>query len=132
MHYHYSDEYSADVPLPPNPEFSMLDELTVQVVWEEPFTWHSFPITNYSVDVINETSAELIDSTVLSPDMLSYTIAQRGPLDSCTPLLFKVNATNDVGTSFSGCVNGSLPTSKEVQTAACWGREWGGVSGRAS
>lgn len=92
----------------------MLDESAVAVEWEEPFTWHDFPITNYTVEVFNQTSEELLAHDVVSADMHSYNHTRSGPQHHCSNFVICVNASNGVGTSSSGCIHGSFPTRKQI------------------
>lgn len=88
----------------------MLNVSTVQVEWEAPFTWNGFPITNYTVVVINQTSQEQLANDTLSPDILSYNLTEATPSKYCSTLEFYIYAINKVGTSSSGYVYGSFPT----------------------
>ena len=83
----------------------ILDEFifTVQVLWEEPFTVEGFPITSYTVDIFNETS-ELFTSMELSPDVMFLDVDLN--LASCTNLTFSVTASNSVGMSTPGIIQG--------------------------
>ena len=91
----------------------MIDVLTVQVEWEAPFTYQDFPITNYTVTVemSNQTSSQL-ENFILSPDTLSYNLTQTAPSAFCTNLTFSVVASNNVGPSLPGVVQGSFPSSE--------------------
>lgn len=99
-----------DVPLPPSPEFVVVNESAVQVEWEAPFTWQGFPISNYTVQVINHTSEELVAMGVLTPDTQSYILKQTVSPSFCTNLTFFVLANNSVGASMSGRVQGAFPS----------------------
>ena len=80
---------------------------TILVEWEEPFTLQDFPIINYMMEVFSQTSDELITSSVLDPDTLSFTHTQTGSSGSLT---FSVVAHNSVGASVPGTVEGAFPT----------------------
>ncbi len=97
----------------PNPVFSVLNVSTVQVEWAAPFTLVEFPIMNYTVQVINQTSDDLLNSAVLDADMLSYNITHTAP-PSCTNLTFLVVAYSEVGPSVPGTAQGAFPFSKSV------------------
>ena len=88
-----------------------MNRTTIQVEWEAPFTWDDFPITNYTVVAINQTSQEQLASAVLSPDMLSYSLTKTA--EPCTNITFSVWANNSVGESHQpGIVHGAFPTSE--------------------
>lgn len=103
--------FFADAPQSPNPVFVILNGTTIQVEWEAPFTWDGFPITNYTVIAINQTSQEELASEVLSPDMLSYSITMTAA--PCTNITFLVWASNSVNRSHQpGIMHGAFPTSE--------------------
>lgn len=84
--------FIADVPLPPSPEFLLLNFSSVLIAWDEPFTWQDFPITNYTVEVFDEANEDLLASEVLSPDTLTYVILVAVPFN----LTFAVQASNSI------------------------------------
>ncbi len=98
----------AGAPLSPSPLFSVLDKFTVQVEWDAPFTWSAFPIINYTVQVINLTSVEMLASEVFPTDTFSYNVTSTAP-PFCNNLEFLVSATNIIGAS-TGKANGRFPT----------------------
>ena len=101
---------TVDVPLSPSPHFMMINESTIRVNWERPFTWDDFPITHYTVEVLNQTG-DMLNSSVISPPELYYSITQMSP-PSCTNLTFLVQAVNSVGPSPPGTTHGAFPSSK--------------------
>ena len=105
--------HSIGVPLPPNPQFSIVNESSVQIRWEAPFTWQDYPIVNYTVEVTSQAIAELLTSVVLGPDSLSYTLTQMKYSNSCTNLTFSLHATSEVGTSLPGITYGAFPAGIE-------------------
>ena len=67
------------------------------------------------MEVFNQTSDELITSSVLDPDTLYFThtrpkTGSSGSSGSCTDLTFSVVAHNSVGASVPGTVEGAFPT----------------------
>ncbi len=91
---------SIGAPLPPGLVSSVVNVSTISVDWDTPFTFPEFPIVNYTVQVTNQTSGELLDSAVLAAeDVLSYNITRTGPPPSCSNLVFSVVASNDIGPS---------------------------------
>ena len=100
----------------------MLTKSTVQVEWEAPFSWSAFPITNYTVIVINQTSQEQLANDTLSPDILSYNLTEETSSKYCGTLEFYVNAISEVGTSSSGYIRGSFPTRESMVYPSLSGR----------
>ena len=100
------------VPLPPSPALSVINKLTIQVEWKEPFTWNNFPINKYLVEIVNQTNNTLLSRTSLNPNNCSYSISQMSPQRFCTTLLVRVSASNAVGSSSFGYVYGSFPSRK--------------------
>lgn len=90
-----------------------MDEFTLRVSWEPPFSAADFPIMNYSVRVIAaiNSSAEEVFTRQLPPDTLSVTILHSDAI-SCTNLTFSVTAVNGVGTSLPGITYGAFPDSE--------------------
>ena len=81
---------------------------TVGVEWEVPFTWEDFPILNYTLEVINQTNTTVLDTSIISPDILSYNLTRVSSL-SCTNLTFLLLANNSVGYSDPGTTYGAFP-----------------------
>ncbi len=103
----------AGSPLSPSLQYSVVNESTLQVIWDEPFTMEEFPITGYNVTVfsfINQ-SNEVVASRELRPDTFSVTLTQ---IDSylCTNLTLSVSAFNSIGESSPGIVYGAFPSRK--------------------
>ena len=88
----------------------VINESTIQVDWERPFTWDDLPITNYTVEVFNQTD-DMLSTSIISPQELSYSITRTTP-PSCTNLTFLVRAINSVGPSLPGITHGAFPFSK--------------------
>jgi hypothetical protein len=82
--------------------------MTVHLAWEAPFTLQDFPITNYTVVVIDETSDEELASDVLGPDSLLYTLMVEIPFN----LMFYVRAINSIGPSLPGTAQGESSLGK--------------------
>ena len=95
-----------EAPLTPEVTFSVVNESTLQVSWDEPFTCEAFPITGYTVTITNFTN--LLELRNLSVDTLSYYITE-SDIDFCNNLTFKVTATSDAGVSAPGVAHGAFP-----------------------
>ena len=79
------------------------------VAWEIPFTWDDFPITEYLVEVYNDTSGEQLTSTTLNPDTFSYNVT-RTTSTSCSNVTFLVWARSRAGRSRPGNTQGAFPS----------------------
>ena len=89
----------AGPPLPPSLQYSVIDETSLLVFWEEPYTAHDFPITGYFLHVdANQMGETVLADVVLSPDIQNYTVTQ---VDAtlCSNLTFHISAQNSVGNS---------------------------------
>ena len=51
-------------PSPPEPQLLVLNATTIQLSWLPPFSWEDYPIVNYTVQVHNRITGEVINSTV--------------------------------------------------------------------
>ncbi len=98
----------SDTPLPPNPVFLGLRSSSSVVEWEVPFTWEDFPILNYTVEVVNQTSSMVLARSVLPQDVLSYNFTHFES-SVCTNISFSVTASSSIGTSSPGVTYGALP-----------------------
>ena len=65
----------AGPPLPPDPHLYMFSATTIQLSWLPPFSWAEYPIVTYSVQVYNEATGEVMNSTLnaTSTEMFSMT-----------------------------------------------------------
>jgi len=91
----------------------MLNATTLQLSWLPPFTWLGFPIVNYSIQVLNKTTWEVIrnwtinaTSTSMSPVTFNYGTL---PVQRCEELVFTVRAANSIGQSEPGQTHGGFP-----------------------
>ena len=103
--------YFIGVPLSPCPIFMVLDIFTIGVKWDAPFSWPLIPITNYTVQVMNQTNDEMLASTVLTAETLSYNITRTTTL-SCDNIVFLVTANNRIGASTSVEIIGHFPAGR--------------------
>ena len=79
----------------------------LSVIWEEPHSTASFPITGYKLDVVNKTSGV---RTVLVgfSSVLSYNMSIDEVVSACHQLNFSVTAYNELGDA-TGHVIGMFP-----------------------
>ena len=99
----------AGVPLSPSLQYSVVNDSTLQISWDEPFTLNDFPIMAYNVTVDDLINQEEVVTHELSSATRSFTITQTDP-SSCTNLLFSVVAVNDVGPSTPNRISAVLPS----------------------
>ena len=106
-------------PLPPDPHLYMFSATTIQLSWLPPFSWREYPIVNYTVQVHNRATGEMINSTVnaISTEMLSttalvtfiYNTPHGGVVQNCEELVFSVSAASIIGWSSPAVVTGGFP-----------------------
>ena len=51
-------------PSPPEPQLLVLNATAIQISWLPPFSWAVYPIVNYTVQVHNRVTGEIINSTI--------------------------------------------------------------------
>ena len=51
-------------PSPPEPQLLVLNATAIQIFWLPPFSWADYPIVNYTVQVHNRITGEVINSTI--------------------------------------------------------------------
>ena len=51
-------------PSPAEPQLHVLSATVIQIFWLPPFSWEDYPIVNYTVQVHNRITREVINSTV--------------------------------------------------------------------
>ena len=90
-----------------------------QLSWLPPFSWADYPIVNYTVQVHNKATGEVINSTInaISTEMHSttslvtfiYNAPHGGVVQNCEELVFSVSAASNVGWSSPAVVTGRFP-----------------------
>jgi hypothetical protein len=90
------------VPLPPFLQLALFsNESRLQAMWNRSFTMSDFPITSYSLDVVNKTNGDsrkiAIDQNLT--ETITYDLLSSGLPLSCHALSFSLTATNSVGES---------------------------------
>ena len=51
-------------PSPPEPQLLVLNATAIQIFWLPPFSWAVYPIVNYTVQIHNRVTGEIINSTI--------------------------------------------------------------------
>ena len=100
--------------MPPDLQYAVIDESSLQVFWEEPYTTEEFPITSYFLRIVdaNETSENVLIDTVLSPDTHTLNVTAQTVATMCLNLTFEIWAENSIGNSSVGVSYGAFPVSK--------------------
>lgn len=99
-------KYNAIFSAPPLPPFLLQlalfpDGNTLQARWNRPFTVAGFPITSYTLMVVNKTDGESTRVTI-DQDLaqtMTYNLTRSGLHLSCHSLEFSAMASNSVGDS---------------------------------
>ena len=109
-------------PLPPSLQYEVIDENTLEVLWEEPFTTEGFPITSYYLRVVdgNQTNETALTDIALSADTFSFNVTRMVlNSSSCTNLTFQLWAENSVANSSIGVTYGTFPSGKLILISIC-------------
>ena len=89
-------------PLPPFLQLTLFPNVShLQATWNRPFTMSGFPITSYTLDVVNKTNGQrtkvILDQNLT--ERVIYNLSSPGLPLSCQPLSFSAIASNAVGDS---------------------------------
>ena len=100
-------------PLPPYPQVEVMSTTELKVTWEEPFTFESFPILDYSITVYNSSEPN---------ESYTYTVIDRSKLitidsetTTCSLLIFNVTARNEIERSRIETTSGGFPVGEFMQ-----------------
>ena len=106
-------------PPPPDPHLYMFSATAIQLSWLPPFSWEDHPIVNYSVQVHNKATGEMMNSTVnatstemhltTAPVTFIYNTLYGGVVQNCEELVFSVSAASNIGWSSPAVVTGGFP-----------------------
>ena len=107
--YLYSVCVHTGPPLAPSFEVTILNRTSLQVSWNEPFTWPGFEIQSYSLLIRytssgNESKIQDIDAT-----RRSYILMRDSAAEECKDIEFFLTATSDVGESSPHVAFGGIP-----------------------
>ena len=90
-----------------------MDDSTLQLSWEPPFTWPQYEILHYTVDMENRSSGYVLPPVTLSPSETAHTLRASAPLQSCAELRFSVTAHTAIGAGTPAVVTGGFPIGEE-------------------
>ena len=106
-------------PPSPKPQLLVLNATTIQFSWLPPFAWAEYPIVNYSVQVHNRATGEVLNvfinatseivSTTAPPVTFTYNTPQGEVMQNCEELVFIVSAASTIGWGSPAIVTGGFP-----------------------
>ena len=105
-------------PSAPDLHLYVLSATILQLSWLPPFTWMEYPIVNYTIQIHNRDTGEVINRTInvtstsvvaVFPLTFNFSTPHGEVLQRCEDLFFTVNATSNIGQSEPGEVNGGFP-----------------------
>ena len=104
-------------PQPPAPEVEAVNATTLRFFGETPLSWEEFLVEMYRIRLINNSSGEIIvDKTTVALEFLYQW--DDGDSENYHQLIFTVTASNAVGSSTIGSVNGgSFPIGTNTYAA---------------
>lgn len=101
----WKDKGTVVVLAPPLPPFLRLYIFSngsgLRAEWDRPFSMLGFPVTSYTLDVVNKTSGGMMKTIVhqSTSDVVTYDLLSSTIPSSCHNISFSVIATNSVGDS---------------------------------
>jgi len=113
----YTHMYTGPPSLP-DPQLHMLNATTLQISWLPPFTWEDYPIVNYTIQIHNRATGNVMNWTInvtstsvvaVSPVTFNYSSPHGEVSQRCEELVFTVYAVSNIGQSEPGVVNGGFP-----------------------
>ena len=115
----YSFMYTVPGPPPsPKPYLLVHNATTIQLSWLPPFSWTEYPIVNYSVQVYNRATGEMMNSFInvtseilstTAPVTFTYNTPHGGVMWNCEELAFIVSAASIIGWGSPAIVTGGFP-----------------------
>jgi len=110
---HASAHICTGPPSAPDLHLYVLSATILQLSWLPPFTWMEYPIVNYTIQIHNRATRDVINrimnATAMSPVTFNYSKPQGEVLQRCEELNFTVFAASNIGQSEPGQVNGGFP-----------------------
>ena len=96
----------AGPPSPPEPKLLVLSATAIQISWLPPFSWEEYPIVNYTVQVHNRNTGEVINSIVnvtitealssaVTREMINSTLSTATESGSATIIEEEMNSTTN-------------------------------------
>ena len=111
--------YTVPGPPPsPKPHLLVFNATTIQLSWLPPFSWAEYPIVNYSVQVYNRATGEVINSFINATSEMFSTTApvtfihntpHGGVMRNCEEQVFIVSAATIIGWGSPAIVTGGFP-----------------------
>jgi len=115
---HASAHICTGPPSAPDLHLYVLSATILQLSWLPPFTWMEYPIVNYTIQIHNRDTGEVINRTInvtstsmvaVSPATFNYSTPHGEVSQRCEELVFTVYAASKIGQSEPGEVNGGFP-----------------------
>ena len=109
------------VPQPPplpKPQLLVLSATIIQLSWLPPFAWAEYPIVNYTVQVYNRATGEVMNSFInatsevlstTAPMTFTYNTPRGEVMQNCEELVFIVSAASTIGWGSPAIVTGGFP-----------------------
>ena len=105
---------------PPSPKLHLLvlNATTIQLSWLPPFAWAEYPIVNYSVQVYNRATGDVMNSFInatsemfstTAPVTLIHNTPHGGVMRNCEELVFIVSAATIIGWGSPAIVTEGFP-----------------------
>ena len=101
-------------PLPPDPVLVIRCASQLEIRWEIPYSPENYTVESYNIEVVNETSGNVI-LNVMHQNETSHGIILEGveQVMSCHLLTVSVTAVSTVGESEPGLVTGGFPIGEQ-------------------
>ncbi len=84
-----------------------MNDTTVKLLWDKPFTWEEFPILNYIVFGMNSSNGEVLVNATTEARKIAFTRRE-----GCSVLKFEVKAVSAVGESIPTTLLWAIPISE--------------------
>ena len=101
-------------PLSPHPQLHEISSTELEVSWDEPFTWDSFPILWYDITVYNTSEPPGSQPHAYNLTTRSKHMTINAEMTSCSVLRFEVSASNEIGMSMIGITSGGFPVGEFI------------------
>ena len=102
-------------PQPPDPALVITSSSQLDIQWEVPYSHTDYPVLNYSIQIVNMSSGEGLDTAELQSNETSYTYKFNEDVVYCQTLTVNVTAANHLGQSEPGSVFRGFPIGKDYE-----------------
>lgn len=110
-YYHFS---AVGTPLPPDPVLVTLCASQLEIQWEIPYSPDNFTVNSYSIEVVNQTSGDVLVRVKHQNETSHGIILERvEQVMSCHLLTVSVIAVSIVGESEPGLIAGGFPIGEQ-------------------